>query len=66
MTKPPSTRQSHNTKSVDTSDFKCLKSGKDGSTYFGQVHYVDLEDTASKGLTLAEYEASTMNAELKA
>ena len=34
-------RSSH----IDTSDFKCFKSPKDGSTYYGQVAYLDRSES---------------------
>ena len=44
---------------MDTTDFKCFRSPKDGSTYYGQVAYIDLHPAqgAVPMLTSQEYEA---------
>ena len=52
---------------IDTTDFKCFRSSKDGSTYYGEMAYVDKEavDGAKTLLTQAEFDASTLTPEIK-
>ena len=54
----------HSSADIDTSEFKCFKSAKDGSTYYGQVAYFDKQEENSL-VSAQELETSILSVEQK-